>query len=165
MQGWLIFSFSLDQEPKKTGAGSRWELWWAGCCYAMLILLNSPTGMWVEEMGGPSGNEGLISNMQQVCREGEVVWSAYKQFSQKPFQSRPERGSFHGSGWELWVEPRHWLFVWSQDARTMREPVFRDLGHTVWPWRERTNCGSDKCSLLFWLEEKRGPKEYLFELF
>lgn len=23
--------------------------------------------------------------------------------------------------------------VESQDARAMREPVFRDLGHTVWP--------------------------------
>ena len=37
----------------------------------MLILLNSPTGMWVEEMRGPLGNEGLVSNMQQVYREGE----------------------------------------------------------------------------------------------
>lgn len=27
----------------------------------MLTLLNSPTGKWVEEMRGPSGNEGLVS--------------------------------------------------------------------------------------------------------
>ena len=38
--------------------------------------------------------------------------------------------------------------VESQDARTMREPIFRDLGRTVWPWRERTNCVSDMLGVL-----------------
>lgn len=35
------------------------------------------------------------------------------------------------------VESCEWSHVTgcveSQDARAMREPVFRDLGHTVWP--------------------------------
>lgn len=33
--------------------------------------------------------------------------------------------------------------------------LFKDLGHKAWPWRKRTNCVSDECHLLSWLEEKR----------
>ena len=51
----------------------------------MLILLNSPTGMWVEEMRGPSGNEGLVSNMQQVYREGEWCGVPTSSFPRSPF--------------------------------------------------------------------------------
>lgn len=35
----------------------------------MLTLLNSPTGKWVEEMRGPSGNEGLVSVICSRSRE------------------------------------------------------------------------------------------------
>lgn len=160
MQGWTIFSFPLDQEPKKTGAGSRWELWWAECCYAILILLNGPTGMWVKEIRGPSANEGLISVIYSVSTEKGHGVECLHAVLPEALSIKTRKRQF----------PWQWLRVVRgatlpvvcveiQDAWTMWEPFFRDLGHTVWPWRERTNYVSDKCSLLFWLEEKRrGPK-------
>lgn len=166
MQGWIISSFALDHKPKKTGAGSRWELCWAGCCYTMLILLNGPMGMW-KEWRGPSANEGLISIIYSRSAEKGHGVECLQAVLLEALSIKTRKRQF----------PWQWLRVLRgaaslvvcldiQDTWTMREPFFRDLGQTVWLGRERTNYISDKCSLHFWLEEKKGgPKEYLFELF
>lgn len=97
----------------------------------MLILLNSPTGMWVEEMRGPSGNEGSSLICSRSAEKGRW-WRPTSSSPRSPFnQDQKEAVSM------AVVESCEWSHVTgcveSQMHGVQREPVFRDLGHTVWP--------------------------------
>lgn len=154
MQGWIIFSFPLDQESRKTGAGSRWEVWGAGCCSCHAYAVQRPPG----DVGRSSaGALGLTS--------GSPLY--YIAVQEGACCGLPKSSSSRS----LSIKTRKRQFPWQWFREFRGEPhhsggLLRDSGHEAWLWGKRTNYISDECRLLFWLEEKRrGLQEYLFGLF